>query len=74
MTAPPNRRILAGVVPASQRRHFRVEQFLHVHQTQWDQRANQLHLGLQLQIRVVLAADDLNRTQRATLLAPADRT
>ena len=74
VTASPDRRVLAGVALAGQRRHLRVEHLLHVHQAQGDQGADQLHLGVELQIGVVLAADDVDRTQRATLLALPDRT
>ena len=74
MTAPSDRRVLAGVPLASQRCHLRVQQLLHVHQAQRDQGADQLHLGVHLQIGVVLAADDVDRAQRATLLALPDRT
>ena len=74
MTAPADRRGLAGVAFARQRRHLRVEQLLHVHQAQGDQGPDELYLGVELQVGVVLAADDLDRTQRATLLALPDRT
>ena len=69
MTAPAHRRILAGVALARQRGHLRVEQLLDMHQAQRDQGPDELHLGVHLQLGVVLATDDLDRAQRATLLA-----
>ena len=74
MPAAPDRRGFAGVVLAGQRRHLLVEQLLHMHQAQGDQRPDQLHLGVQLQIGVVLAAHDVDPTQLTTLLALPDRT
>ena len=62
MTAPADQRVLAGVSFARQRRHLLVEQLLHVHQAQGDQGPDELYLGVELQVGVVLAADDLDRT------------
>ena len=58
VTATTDRRVLPGVARARQRRHLLVEQLLYVHQAQRNQRTDQLHLGVQLQIRVGLAAND----------------
>ena len=48
VTAPLDRLVFPGVARAGQRRHFLVEQLLHVQQAQRDQGADQLHLGVQL--------------------------
>ena len=72
VTASPDRRVLPGVALAGQRRHLLVEHLLHVHQAQGDQGPDQLHFGVELQIGVVLALDDVDRAQRATLLALPD--
>ena len=45
---------------ASQRCHFLVE-FLDVHQAQRNQRPDQLHLGIDLQLGVLLSVDDVDR-------------
>ena len=74
VTASPDRRVLPGVALAGQRRHLLVEHLLHVHQAQGDQGPDQLHFGVELQIGVVFALDDVDRAQRATLLALPDRT
>ena len=72
--ASPSRRVLARVALAGQRRHLLVEQFLHMHQAQGHQGPDQLHLGVQLQLGVVLAAQDVDPPQLANLLALPDRT
>ena len=67
MTAPAER--VFAVAFASQRGHFLVEQFLDVHQPQRNQGPDQFHLGIDLQLRVPLSVDDVDRAQRATFRA-----
>ena len=74
VTASTDRRGLPDVALARQRRHLLVEQLLHMHQAQGNQRADQLHLRVQLQIRVGLAVNDVDRAQLANFLALPDRT
>ena len=45
-----------------------------MHQAQGNQRAEQLHLDVQLQIRVCLAADDVDPAQFPNFLALPDST
>ena len=72
MTAPADRCGLAGVPLARQRRHLLVEQLLDMHQPQRNQGPDQLHLRVDVQFRVLRPVDDLNRAQRANLLALPD--
>ena len=74
MTAPADCRVFAGVAFASQRGHFLVEQFLDVQQPQRNQGPDHFHLGIDLQLRVPLSVDDVDRAQRATFLALPDRS
>ena len=74
VTTSPGRRVLPGVSLARQRRHLLVEQLVHVHQAQGHERADQLHLGVKLELGVFLAVDDVDWAQRSTLLALPDRT
>ena len=74
MPAPADCRVFAGVALASQRGHFLVEQLLDVHQPQRNQGSDQLHLGIDLQLGVLRAVDDVDRAQRATFLALSDRS
>ena len=72
MTRPPTDGALRGAL-ARQRGHFLVEQLLDVHQPQRNQGPDQLHLGIDLQLGVLLSVDDVDRAQRATFLAlPTD--
>ena len=64
----------AGVALASQRGHFLVEQLLDVQQAQRNQRPDQLHLGIDFQLGVLLSVDDVDRAQRVTFLALPDRS
>ena len=43
VTTAPDRGVLAGI-PVTERRHFVVEHLFHVHQTQGNQRPDELHL------------------------------
>ena len=62
-----DRRLLTGVARARQRRHFLVEQLLDVHQPQRDQGPDQLHLGIDVQLGIVLPVDDVEPNVRTFL-------
>ena len=72
MTTPADRCVLAGIAPARQRRHLLVEQLLDMQQPQRNQGPDQLHLGVDVQFGILLPVDDVDRAQRANLLALPD--
>ena len=69
MTAPRRLTGLCGRRVRSQRGHFLVEQFLDVQQPSGIKDRINFHLGIDLQLRVPLSVDDVDRAQRATFLA-----
>ena len=73
VAASSDRRSLAGVALAGQRGHLLVEQLLHMHQAQGHQGPDQLHLGVQLQLGVVLAASDVDPPKFAGYIRVSQR-
>ena len=74
VTPTPQRRLLSRVLLPRQRLHFLVEQLFYLHQSQWNQRPDHLHLRVHIQSRVLLPTHDLDLTQHTRLLAFLDRT
>ena len=74
VTPTPQRRLLSRVSLPRQRLHFLVEQLFYLHQSQWNQRPDHLHLRVHIQSRVLLPTHDLDLTQHTRLLAFLDRT
>jgi hypothetical protein len=66
--------VLPRVTGAGELPKFLREKILHVQQTQRDQRANQLDLGVQLQLGVLLTIDDFHLAEALLSLASLNRT